>query len=326
MYWGTIGLLGLFALLNLMGLTESANVALVIFIAHMTTLALLVIFCFIYMVENPHVFSDNWNSSYWDEVSDRNFMAKFFFGFCSGLLGISGFESAANFIEEQKPGVFSKALRNMWMATGFFNTALAFLAMGVVENSQIVQYDDPSSSGEGLYVENDQLLADMAQQATKGFVEPDDRGWLSTLVSIDAVCVLSGAVLTGYVGVCGLVRRMSLDRCLPQFLNRTNKIRGTNHYIIISFFLVTSSLFIIVQGDTTTIAGVYGIAFLGVMCYFSVAAMLLKFKRSRLPRETKAPWASVVVAFLMVFAGMMGNIINVWRSSLLDSIILLFLS
>ena len=46
--------------------------------------------------------------------------------------------------------------------------------------------------------------------------------WLSWMISIDAILVLSGAVLTSYVGVNGLVRRMTLDRCLPQFLLKTN--------------------------------------------------------------------------------------------------------
>ena len=42
--------------------------------------------------------------------------------------------------------------------------------------------------------------------------------WLNIVVSVDATLVLSGAVLTAYVGVNGLARRMSMDRCLPQFL------------------------------------------------------------------------------------------------------------
>ena len=66
--------------------------------------------------------------------------------------------------------------------------------------------------------------------------------WLNILVSADATIVLSGAVLTAYVGVCGLIRRMSMDRCLPQFLLHVNPLRGTVHWIIIGFFVVTSSL------------------------------------------------------------------------------------
>lgn len=38
-----------------------------------------------------------------------------FFGFSVSLLGVSGFETSANYIEEQKEGVFAKTLRNMWI-------------------------------------------------------------------------------------------------------------------------------------------------------------------------------------------------------------------
>ena len=34
-------------------------------------------------------------------------------GFSSAMLGITGFETSANFIEEQEPGVYAKTLRNM---------------------------------------------------------------------------------------------------------------------------------------------------------------------------------------------------------------------
>lgn len=40
-------------------------------------------------------------------------------------------------------------------------------------------------------------------------------------------------VLTSYVGVTGLVRNMSGDRCLPQFLLQKNSLRHTNHWIIL---------------------------------------------------------------------------------------------
>lgn len=37
-------------------------------------------------------------------------------------------------------------------------------------------------------------------------------------ISLDAFVVLSGAVLTSYVGISGLMARMAKDRCLPQFM------------------------------------------------------------------------------------------------------------
>jgi hypothetical protein len=53
-----------------------------------------------------------------------------FYGFSAAALGISGFETSANFIEEQKSGVFPKTLRNMWIGSLIFNPVLCFLAIG----------------------------------------------------------------------------------------------------------------------------------------------------------------------------------------------------
>jgi amino acid transporter len=50
--------------------------------------------------------------------------------------------------------------------------------------------------------------------------------WLAYLISIDAVLVLCGAVLTSFVGVSGLLN-MTLDRILPNYFLKQNK-RGSN--------------------------------------------------------------------------------------------------
>jgi len=132
--------------------------------------------------------------------------------------------------------------------------------------------------------------------------------WLNYLVSVDAVLVLAGAVLTSYVGVTGLARRMSMDRCLPQFLMNENSLRRTNHYIIVGFFLLTSSLFLIVNENVQTLAGVYTIAFLGVMSLFAIGNMLIKYKRGSLYREVRSSWVSTITGLLFVVAGLIGNI------------------
>jgi amino acid transporter len=61
--------------------------------------------------------------------------------------------------------------------------------------------------------------------------------WLGYLISIDAVLVLSGAVLTSYVGVTGLAKRITLDRILPNYFLKENK-RCVSYRIIIGFFLL----------------------------------------------------------------------------------------
>jgi len=250
---GTIALLAFFMFLTIIGITESAIVAIVIFIAHLATLTLLLIvgaaFVFGNGAENPegglatakanfaeplpaapgtsNEFADL--SADEDAGGSSSLWVALFFGFAVSMLGISGFESSSNFVEEQEDGVFPKTLRNMWIAVSFFNPLMALLALSVLT---MVQVDENQTA----------LLAYMGEVAGGKTYGP----WLSTLISIDAAMVLSGAVLTSFVGVTGLVHRMTLDRCLPQFLLKTNR-RGTTHRIIVAFFLLCVSVLFITQ-------------------------------------------------------------------------------
>ena len=168
-------------------------------------------------------------------LTESSLMVALFFGFCAAMLGISGFESSANFVEEQQPGVFPKTLRNMWIAVSILNPAMALLTLSLLPVDEV-----------GFH--KDHLLSHL------GFLTAG--GWLKFLISIDAALVLSGAVLTSYVGVTGLVHRMTLDRCLPQFLLKRNKRFGTTHRIVIAFFLLAVSVLLVTGGALEALAGV----------------------------------------------------------------------
>ncbi len=282
-FWATVGLLGLFAFLNVVGISESAVVAIAIFAFHMLTLTVLSIACAVAIIQDPSLLAQNWETP-----PEGGLMHALFFGFAAAMLGISGFESSANFIEEQKAGVFPKTLRNMWVAVSIFNPLVSFLSLGML-SLVVIQGVPPD------------LLAQMGDKAWGPF--------LAKWVSIDAVLVLSGAVLTSYVGVVGLARRMSLDRCLPQVLLRQNQWRKTNHWIILGFFAVCCSILVTTAGDVSTLAGVYTLSFLSVMALFAIGNMLLKAKRGRLPRETRASWLTVAVALGAVLVGLVGNVL-----------------
>jgi amino acid transporter len=279
----TIGLLGFFALLAILGIGESAVVALAIFVFHIATLTVLALACGWSILQDPSLLHANWQMP-----DERGIGRALFFGFAAAMLGISGFESSANFIEEQKSGVFPKTLRNMWIAVAIFNPLISFLSLGMLPLDQI--RDVPPD-----------LLARMGGSAW--------GPWLARWISIDAVAVLSGAVLTSFVGVNGLVRRMTLDRCLPQFLLQENRWRKTNHWILGGFFAVCVSILLVTGGHIETLAGVYTLAFLSVMALFAVGNMLLKVKRGRLPRDTRASWGAVAVALSAVLAGLLGNVL-----------------
>ncbi len=390
---GTIVLLAFFMVLTIIGITESAVVAIGIFITHLTTLSLLLVIGIVFVFSNGGgdderglaTVKQNFaqelpaapgtNDEFADLSSDDDvdapgsFWLALFFGFSVSMLGISGFESSSNFVEEQKPGVFPKTLRNMWIAVSFFNPLMALLALAVLS---MVEVDQNQTA----------LLAHMGTQV--------GGPWLGKLISVDAALVLSGAVLTSFVGVTGLVHRMTLDRCLPQFLLRTNR-RGTTHRIVIAFFLLCVSVLFITQNSVPTgavdsittavatvtefpegtspevirrtinravlsedeavfvtpeaklifrslskenraalpttspeelgeklktagenaqikkLAGIYTISFLSVMALFGLGNVLLKLKRSSLPRPDRARWISVIIAISGVVAGLIGN-------------------
>jgi amino acid transporter len=308
----TIILLFAFALL-FFGLKESSVVALSIFIVHTFCLLLLMVYCFIY------AFNDNWSTlvSNWghelptvtiDGTEYRNAAASIFMGYATALLGVSGFESSSQFVEEQKPGVFRKTLRNMWYAVAFFNPIISFLSFAVMPYKT-------EGSRVGILDAKSILLSEMA------FVTAGH--WLKVVMSIDAFIVLCGAVLTGYVGVNGLIRRIASDRCLPQFLLSENKWRGTNHYIIFGFFAFSSSLLIVLKGDESTLAGVYTYAFLGVMNILGWSCLILKVKRPEIPREETAPFWTIACGIIGTGIGLLGNILG--KPEVLQNFVLYFL-
>ena len=173
-------------LLTIIGITESSKVAVGIFLFHLGTLAVLLLSGGLYLLTNGlAVLASNYTLP-----SEQGLPAALFFGFAASMLGISGFESSANFVEEQAEGVFPRTLRNMWVAVSVLNPTLALLALALVPIPDVATHEEA-------------LLAHMGGIAA--------GEWLAWLISIDAILVLSGAVLTSYVGVTGLVRRMTLD-------------------------------------------------------------------------------------------------------------------
>jgi len=277
----TIGLLALFAVLTVIGIGESSKVAVAIFITHLSSLALLLLVGGFWLLRSgTETLSLNLAAPVPGSLSQA-----LFFGFAAVMLGISGFESSANFVEEQAEGVFPKTLRNMWLAVGFFNPAMALMALALVPIADVPQHQEA-------------LLSHMGRIA--------GGEWLSVLISVDAALVLSGAVLTSFVGVIGLVRRMTLDRCLPQFLLKTTR-RGTSHRIVAGFFLLSVSVLLMTQGELGALAGVYTLSFLSVMALFGIGNILLKVRRSRLPRPERATWPAVLVGITAVLVALLGN-------------------
>jgi len=281
--FATLGLLFLFLCLTILGISESAVVALFIFIFHLAAMLFLIVSAVFFLAHNgTGVISANFSLP----VKGGGIATALFFGFSAAMLGISGFESSANFVEEQKRGVFPKTLRNMWIAVSILNPLIAFLAIAVMPVAEAEAHQQS-------------LLSHMAT-LTGG-------GWLATLISINAVTVLSGAVLTSFVGVNGLMKRMALDRILPQFFLKENQ-RGSSYRIMITFFILCISVLFVTNGELAPLAGVYTISFLLVMALFALGNLMLKIRRAKLPRPEYATPFTVVVALFAICLALYGNV------------------
>jgi amino acid transporter len=281
----TFVLLLMFLGLTILGISESAVVALIIFLFHLATMGLLIGSCFFFVWQ--HGFSiliDNFHLP----ARNGSILTAIFFGFSAAMLGISGFESSSNFVEEQDRGVFAKTLRNMWIAVSVLNPMIAFLVICIIPISAVESHQNSFLSYIGTL--------------TGG-------KWLATIISINAVSVLSGAVLTSFVGVNGLIKRMTLDRILPNYFLKENK-RGSTYRILILFFLLCLSVLLVTRGQLAPLAAVYALSFLTVMASFALGNILLKLRRSRLPRPEYAKPGVVLLAFAAIIIALYGNIMT----------------
>jgi amino acid transporter len=279
----TIGLLTLFAVLAIFGIRESSKVATGIFIFHLASITLLTGFIFYFLLNNG--FSTLYEN--WQLPVEGSMGTAIFLGFSASMLGISGFESSANYVEEQEDGIFVKTLKNMWVIVSVINPLMAFLAISIIAIPEIKE------------LHSDVLLSQMGNIAG-GY-------WLGWIVSVDAVIVLSGAVLTSFIGVTGLLERMTLDRIMPPFFLKKNK-RNSSYRIILLFLIISISVLLITEGRVEVLAGVYTISFLSVMSLFAIGNIFLKVKRSKLPRKYKATWISVFIALTGTIIALIGNI------------------
>lgn len=184
----TIAILALFALLVTFGVKDSANVATAIFGFHLITLLILMIACAIEMGRNGgSVFRDN--LYYPLPISKEGGIGMdLYLGYSVALLGLTGYETSANYIEEAGPfevqnfkggsnklprkiSVFERTLSNMYWLILFVNPLITIFTLGTTDLKTII--NNPSN-----------ILSIVGEQA--------GGAWLKWWVTIDAIIVLTG--------------------------------------------------------------------------------------------------------------------------------------
>ncbi len=189
------------------------------------------------------------------------------YGFATAFLGISGFESAAQIVEELEEPVL-KTVRKLYftvvLLVSITGPAISFLCLVVLSEPEVNQ-------------SKDYLLAALGGKL--------GGTGLQSVIVVDAILTLFAAVNTAFVGFIGLATTMSKQGNLPQFLlTRINhKFPSITGYpfIALPFMLIAIAMAAIVSGQIDVIGHVYGMAFLGVMVSFCLGVVFLRNKAIR---------------------------------------------
>lgn len=285
----TIVILIAFSLICLLGLKESSTLTLSIFSLHALTMGVVLVASIImWGKQGSQTLIDNWTKI--PDPEGSNPVLLIVKGVCIGLLGVTGFESAENYIEDLKPGTFPKVMNNMFGFLFALNAPMTLLCTVLVPITVL-----QANSANAVSV--------LGEYAAGG------GRWLRLWIMIDAVIVLCAGVLTGLIGAVGLIQRMASDDILPKFFLIRNRFTGSYQYIILTFLVLSITLYAIVGGDTSSLSGVFAVAFLGSLSTFAVANIMIKYKRGRLPRVNKVSLLTALFVFGVLVSSLIGNII-----------------
>ena len=258
-----------FGILNTRGIKEPAKIVTLIAAIHFALLIIISLWGLTYLMF--HFSEIDFSKIKSHLLSTKITLPLLAYGFAASFLGITGFESAAQIIEQMEQPVL-QTVRRLYKTviilvsiTAPFISLLCLTLLGQEEIAQNQNY----------------LLSGLAKKIGGSF--------LLVLIIIDATLTLFAAVNTAFVGFIGLATTMAKQGNLPQiFLFRIAhlfpKIVGYP-LIALPFAIIVMMMSSLLTGEVDLMAKVYEIAFLGVMVSFCIGVVLMRNRpfRSYLP-------------------------------------------
>ena len=258
-----------FGFLNTKGIKEPAKIVTGIASFHFVFLMFISLWSLIYLIFH---FQDLDLSKFLQVFPDGERKINFpllAYGFAAAFLGITGFESVAQIIEELKtPSMktLEKLYRTVILAVCFTAPFISFFCLALLTPEEV----------------NTNL-----NYLLSGLTEKIGGAGLKTVLVINASLTLFAATNTSLVGFVGLATTMAKKGNLPQIflkriLHKYPSMEGYP-YIIFPFVVITMGMSAFIAGDVKVGAQVYGIAFLGVMVSFAIGTLIMRnkgFKKS----------------------------------------------
>jgi amino acid transporter len=274
----------LFAGLNLIGLKESTRVVFAIAFFHFGMLIVMDVWGLWLAFSHPvpwdrilHGFSGLVDGK---TVSYPGFMQLSLkscaIGFAYAFLGITGFESAAQIIEEIEAPNW-KSVQKVYLVivvlVTFTSPLSAVLAMVLLEPGVIVSQKDSLLSALAFY--------------EGGHV-------FRTVLVFNACFTLFAAVNTAFAGATGLMTTMGKQGNLPgivlrRWMDKAEILKGFP-YVSLPFGVLCLVMLLAFPGAVDKLGSIYGMAFLGVMTSYCIGVVLLRLHQPR--KVSRAPWIS----------------------------------
>lgn len=274
-----------FGFLNMIGIKEPAKIVLAVAIFHFSLLLVMDVWGLSMAFSTGADFSRVFQGA--GQISPINMMQ----GFAAAFLGITGFEAAAQIVEQLRTPTWL-TLRKVYLAVvalvGLTAPLTSLLCIVLLSPAQMHTYSD-------------NLLSGLA------FAEFGRPGQI--ILVLDACLILFAAVNTSYAGCIGLCTTMAKQGNLPSFFLRRwaddapwpiNKYRDRLPYFqgypncALIFMLVTILMIALLKGKIDALATVYGMAFLAVMMSYCLGVILLRarmpLKVARSPYRTRWIW------------------------------------
>jgi amino acid transporter len=260
----------IFGLLNIVGIKEPAMIVFLIALFHFSLLLYMDVKGVMMLVEKQ-VDLSKFLTCY-PKITPEHMVH----GFAAAFLGITGFESAAQIVEQLKTPTW-RTLKQIYLCVvilvGITAPLTSLLCLSLLDAQQIESFKNSLLSGLAFVEGGKQLLI---------------------ILVVDAALVLFAAVNTAYVGCIGLCTTMAKQGNLPAFILRrwADKFPMLQGYpfVCLPFMVVCAFMICILPGQVDNLGQVYGMAFLAVMCSFCLGVIML---RVRMPLKVeRAPFKS----------------------------------
>ncbi|MDB5095829.1 MAG: hypothetical protein JWM80_250 [Cyanobacteria bacterium RYN_339] len=266
----------LFAALNVFGLQESTKLVFAIAFFHFGMLIVMDVWGIWMIMQHPIP---------WDRLihgaSGFKGLASLdwkgvVLGFAFAFLGITGFESAAQIIEEIE-------------APNWRSVQKIYLSIVA-----LVTFTSPISSLLALLMLDPAIIEGQKDSLLSALAYAEGGNTMRTLLVANACLTLFAAVNTAFAGATGLMTTMGKQGNLPgivlkRWLHRSPLFKGFP-FVSLPFAGLCVLMLLAFPGAVEKLGAIYGMAFLGVMSSYCVGVVLLRLHQP--VKVGRAPWVS----------------------------------